>query len=55
VAVRDDGERKRLLDRASRITTVDETDGPPRSDAIDGVFTHLIQSHGNLEEARRGP
>lgn len=45
-------ERKRLFDKASTIVARDDTDDPPRSDVIDAAFTHLIESHENLDHVR---
>jgi hypothetical protein len=45
-------ERKRLFDQASEIVAADPHDDPPRSDVIDAALAHLIDSHGNIEEAR---
>jgi hypothetical protein len=45
-------ERKRLLDRASKIVANGPGDDPPRSDVIDAALTHLIQSKQNLDEVR---
>lgn len=45
-------ERKRLLEKASRIVASDDHDDPPMSDVIDAALTHLIESHENIQEAR---
>jgi len=45
-------ERKRLLDKASKIVEADPADDPPRSDVIDAALTHLIESNENLDEVR---
>jgi len=46
-------ERKRLFEQASQIVAGDPTDNPPRSDVIDAALTHLIESHQNMENARK--
>ena len=45
--------RKRLFEQASQIVAGDSTDNPPRSDVIDAALTHLIESHQNMENARK--
>ena len=50
--IRLDDERKRLLEKASRIIQKDEYDEPPMSVVIDAGLTHLVESHRNIEKAR---
>ena len=45
-------ERKQLFDEASDIVASGPADDPPRSDIIDAALTHLIESYGNIDEAR---
>lgn len=47
-----DDERKRRLDRASAIVAAGPNDDPPRSEVIDAALQHLIESKGNIEDAR---
>lgn len=45
-------ERQLLLERAKEILAKDLDDDPPNSDVIDAALTHLIESKGNIEDAR---
>ncbi|WP_050032839.1 DUF7386 family protein [Halorubrum halophilum] len=45
-------ERKRKLDRASKIVAGGADDDPPMSDVIDAALTHLIESEDNLQKVR---
>ena len=45
-------ERKRLIEKASRIVAKDEYDEPPMSVVIDAALTHLVESHDNIQDAR---
>jgi len=46
-------ERQRLLDQAKGIVAAGQADDPPNSNVIDAALTHLIESHENLDEARK--
>jgi hypothetical protein len=45
-------ERERQLEKASEIVASGPDDDPPMSVVIDAALTHLIQSEGNMREAR---
>jgi hypothetical protein len=45
-------ERQQLLHEAKQIIQDGPDDEPPTSDVIDAALTHLIESKGNIEDAR---